>query len=237
MQELVKADKLHVHMNGTENSSKPLIPPLFRFIPMAVFLTAMTIFVIRNGVSAVEMLVEQFSNRLWLTTAAFMGLFLLKSVSFGLPFALLYIGVGSIYPLELALIVNSAGIALNMQAPYFFGRYRGKKYVEGLTGKFPILSKLEEFSQRSAFLVSFMAKFIGKIPHEITNAILGSLHVPYGPYMIGGMLGLLPTMIATTLVGSSLREPGSVRFYFSLGLLILLTVISYVLYQRQVKER
>ena len=77
-----------------------------------------------------------------------------------------------------------------------------------------------------------MTKFIGKIPHEITNALLGSLKIPYLSYMVGGILGLLPTMIATTLVGNSLDQIGSPLFYVSLVVVVALTVISFILYRR-----
>jgi uncharacterized membrane protein YdjX (TVP38/TMEM64 family) len=50
--------------------------------------------------------------------------------------------------------------------------------------------------------------------------------------MVGGILGLTPTMVATTLVGNSLDEPGSPLFIISLVLVILLTITSFILYRR-----
>lgn len=211
---------------------KPVIPSLLRLIPLMAILVLITLFVVRNGASAVGTLVDRFHDRLWVTTIAFMGLFLLKSVSFGLPFALLYVGVGSIYPLGWALLVNILGIVVNMQIPYFIGRYTGGVFVQRLVGKFPRLERLEAFSHHSAFLFAFMTKFIGKIPHEITNALLGSLKIPYIPYVVGGLLGLLPTMVATTMVGNRLDEPSSPTFIISLVFVVLLTIISFVLYRR-----
>jgi uncharacterized membrane protein YdjX (TVP38/TMEM64 family) len=211
---------------------KSIVPTILRMIPLVILAVAITWFVVINGASAVSTLVDRFNENPWLTALAFMGLFLLKSVSFGLPFAVLYIGVGSIYPFGWAVMVNLVGIAVNMQAPYFLGRYAGGAFVERLVGRFPKLGKLESFSRHSSLLFSFMTKFIGKIPHEITNALLGSLKIPYGSYMVGGILGLTPTMVATTLVGNSLDEPGSPLFIISLVLVILLTITSFILYRR-----
>ncbi|WP_422481129.1 TVP38/TMEM64 family protein [Pleomorphochaeta sp. DL1XJH-081] len=211
---------------------KPSIPSILRIIPLLLVLVLLTWFMVSRGATAVTSLVDSFEDRIWLTTAAFMGLFLLKSVSFGLPFALLYIGVGSIYPFGWALVVNIVGIAINMQIPYFLGRYTGGTFVERLVGKFPRLGRLEAFSQHSSFLFSFMTKFIGKIPHEITNALLGSLRVPYLAYITGGILGLCPTMIATTLVAASLDQIGSPLFYISLVVVVVLTLVSFILYRR-----
>jgi uncharacterized membrane protein YdjX (TVP38/TMEM64 family) len=215
-----------------EKVKKPAAFTILRIVSLVAVLLFLTVFVIRNGAHAVSVLAEQAGDRLWLTTIAFLGLFLLKSVSFGLPFAVLYVGVGSIFPIGWALMVNTIGIAVNMQIPYLLGRYTGNGYVERLVGKFPRLERIEAFSQHSSLLFSFMVKFIGKIPHEITNALLGSLKIPYIPYMVGGILGLLPTMVATTLVGSSLDNPGSPEFLISLVVVLLLTGISYVLYRK-----
>lgn len=215
-----------------EQQKKPILPILLRIITSVVILALMTLFMLRNGASAIDTLVDQFHDRIWLTTLAFMGLFLLKSVSFGLPFTLLYIGVGSLYPLGWALVVNVVGIVVNMQIPYLLGRYAGGSLVQRLLGKFPSLGKLEAFSQRSSLLFSFMVKFIGKIPHEITNALLGSLKVPYASYVVGGVLGLLPTMVATTLVGASLDNPASPLFIGSVVLVLVLAGVSYGLYRK-----
>ena len=79
-----------------------------------------------------------------------------------------------------------------------------------------------------------MVKFIGKVPHEITNALLGSLKIPYLAYLAGGVLGLLPTMVATTLVGKGLDNPGSPLFIISIVVVVLLLVVSFLLYRRQI---
>ena len=228
--------KLKVSVKMQQREKKPLLPILLRTLPPVVVLVLLTIFVVRNGAATIAVLTEQFSDRIWLTTAAFMGLFLLKSISFGLPFALLYIGVGSIYPLGWALVVNIVGIVVNMQIPYLLGRFAGRSFVERLVGKFPSLERLEVYSRQSSLVFSFLVKFIGKIPHEITNAFLGSLKIPYGPYLVGGLLGLLPTMIATTLVGSSLDDPSSPEFIISLVAVLMLVGVSYMLYKRYSKE-
>lgn len=207
---------------------------VLRYLPLGALAVLLTLFVLRNGISTVTSLTERFESRPWLTAGAFMGLFLLKSMSFGLPFAVLYLGVGSIFPLGWALVINTCGIAVNMQVPYLLGRYAGTTLVEKIVGKFPRLEKLEAFSRHSSFLFAFIVKFIGKIPHEITNALLGSLCVPYPAYMVGGLLGLLPTMVATTVAGTSLAHPGSPRFLVAVFMVVLLTVISFVLYKRQV---
>lgn len=211
---------------------KPVVLKILRIAPLALAGVLITVFVVKNGPSAISVLVERSSEKPWLTLFAFMALFLLKSVSFGLPFAVLYIGVGSVYPLGWALLINIVGIVVNMQIPYFLGRYMGDSYVQRLIARYPVLYRFESFSKRSSLLFSFTVKFIGKIPHEITNTLLGSLKIPYIPYIVGGILGLAPTMVATTMVGNNITEPGSPAFILSLVAIIVLIIISLVLFRR-----
>ncbi len=221
-------------MMNIPGERRPIWRTVLNMAPLVVLAVFVTIFVLRNGVSTIDALVEGFGERPILTAAAFMGLFLLKSISFGLPFALLYIGTGKIFPLGWALVVNVCGIVVNMQIPYLLGRFSGGKAVERLLGKFPRLGKIEAYSKDSALLFTFMVKFIGKVPHEITNGLLGSLKIPYLSYLGGGVLGLLPTMVATTLVGKSLDNPGSPLFIVSMVVMVLLLGISFLLYRRQI---
>jgi len=211
---------------------KPVVLKILRIAPLALAGVLITVFVVKNGPSAISVLVERSSEKPWLTLFAFMALFLLKSVSFGLPFAVLYIGVGSVYPLGWAIIINIVGIVVNMQIPYFLGRHMGNSYVQRLIARYPTLYRFESFSKRSSLLFSFSIKFIGKIPHEITNTLLGSLKIPYVSYIVGGILGLAPTMVATTMVGNNITEPGSPVFILSLIAIIILAIISLVLFRR-----
>lgn len=212
--------------------SKPSILKILRIVPLVLVGILITWFVVKNGPATITILVERSTENPWLTIFSFMLLFLLKSVSFGLPFAVLYIGVGSVYPLGWALLVNVVGIVVNMQIPYFLGRYMGDSYVQRLIARYPTLYRFESFSKRSSLLFSFTIKFIGKIPHEITNTLLGSLKIPYISYIVGGILGLAPTMVATTMVGNNITEPGSPVFILSLIAIIILAIISLVLFRR-----
>ncbi len=216
--------------------TKLLLLKILRITPLVLVGALITGFVAKNGPSAISVLVERSIDRPWTTAFAFMALFLLKSVSFGLPFAVLYIGVGSVYPLGWAVVINIIGIIVNMQIPYFLGRHMGESYVQRLLVKYPALQRFESFSKHSSLLFSFTTKFIGKIPHEITNTLLGALKIPYTSYIFGGVLGLAPTMVATTMVGSNLTKPGSPMFILSLVAIIALGIISFILFRRFEKK-
>jgi uncharacterized membrane protein YdjX (TVP38/TMEM64 family) len=128
-----------------------LIWKVVRALPLVVVVILFTIFVVKNGVAAIDTLVEKFYERVWITTFAFLGLFLIKSVSFGLPYTLLYLGIGSIYPLGWALVLNTVGIIVNMQIPYFIGRYATGGISEKILAKFPQFSSFTIHKERKKY--------------------------------------------------------------------------------------
>ncbi|HZJ88041.1 MAG TPA: VTT domain-containing protein [Sphaerochaeta sp.] len=217
-----------------EKSRKPL--RLLRFAPMVLIVVLATLIVVIKGPAALTGYVELYKDNLFVTTLLFFGLFLFKSVSFGLPYTVLYIAIGHIYPLPIALLINVVGIAINMQIPYFVGRYGSFDAIDTLLEKAAFVRNFKEQSDSSEVVFAFLVKFIGVVPHEITNLLLGTLEIGYISFMIGGIGGLLPGMIATTIAGDSLRNPFSLQFVGSIAAVVGLLLFSFYL-SRRIKDR
>lgn len=209
---------------------------IVRLIPIIALFLGTTVVVILKGPSYFTTLIETFSSNLAITTLVIMALFLFKSISFGLPYTIIYIAVGHIYPLWLALVVNTIGIMVNMQIPYFVGRYGGFSFIEKSLNHFSFVQSFKNNRQNSSFVFSFFVKFIGVVPHEITNLLLGSLKVNYVGYLLGGTVGLLPGMVATTIASNSLKDPFSLKFIISVLSFVFVMLFSYYLYGRLKKK-
>lgn len=210
---------------------------LLGYLPVATICILVVVFVLKGGLDEVGRYLRLISEYPWLSFAVIMGLYLLKSISFGIPFAFLFTAVGSIYPLGWALLINLCGIYVNLQIPYIAGWFSGKRFVDWLSDHNPKLNRIEEMGSRSGIMLPFMLKFLGKIPHEITNALLGALHIPYPYYIAGSLLGLSPSLIAVTLVGSTATEPGSAGFILSVAAVLVIVVLSYLLYRWYFKHK
>ncbi len=203
-----------------------------RGIPLIIIGVMAFIIFSYGGLASVSEAIKRASGNPIPTLAIIMAIFVLKSISLGIPFAFLYLTVGSMFPLFWAFIINLCGILVNLQAPYWIGRFSGKRFVGRFLSKYPRLIRLKQTGNHSGILLACMIKFIGKIPHEVTNMLLGSLPVPYGQYMLGATIGLLPVMITTTILGSTLDDSNSIGLIISIIILVLLTVGSYLMYRR-----
>ncbi len=203
---------------------------VFHYILGALLLIIVTIYLLINGSKTINTLIDFSRDNLLITTAILFLLFAVKSVTFGLPYALLFATVGAIYPLIWAIIVNIVGIYINIQIPYFVGRHRGEVFVIYTREKFPLIEKFYTISEKSEFLFTFIIKIIGKIPHEITNLFLGALKISYLSYIFASLIALFPTMLSITLIAKNYDEPDSPVFIISLVVFLIMPVISFVIY-------
>ncbi|MGD1833805.1 MAG: TVP38/TMEM64 family protein [Sphaerochaetaceae bacterium] len=200
-------------------------------------LMTLSVFLLFRGGYYVSNLVSFSTSHLVATTVIFMLLYALKSVTFGLPYVLLYFTIGTIYPLYIALLLNIIGTIVNLQIPYFLGYKRGNGYVDSIQKRFPFLGRILEMKDKSQFAFTFIVKIIGKIPHEITNLMLGSLHISWPVYISATILALLPTMISTTLMAKNYQQPGSPVFIIAAVIFLATPVISFIYYRKNSVNR
>lgn len=205
---------------------------IVRVAPLLLLVVAATVVVVRSGPAAITAYIQTYRENALLTALVIMGLFLFKSVSFGLPYTVLYLAVGHLYSLPVALLINVVGIAVNMQIPYLVGRYGNFTFIEDLLHRFSFVQQYSQKDEKRPIIFAFLVKFIGVVPHEITNLLLGTLELPYLGYLIGGILGLLPGMVATTVAGAYVTDPRSVQFVMAVMVFFVVLFLSYYLSKR-----
>ena len=212
---------------------------LLRSLSVIVYLAIISFFLVRNGSSLVEGITGFAHEHKVLSIWIFLFLYLLKSVSFGLPFALLYAAVAVIYPFWPAIAINIAGIYINQQIPYFLGRSRGVLYVTQLQERFPFTSSLLRIKDTSEFLFTFTLKIIGKIPHELTNLAIGSLGIRYHTAVAATILALFPGMVSTMIIAREYTDPDSPAFIIASSVFIIIPSASFIyflIYRRRSKS-
>jgi uncharacterized membrane protein YdjX (TVP38/TMEM64 family) len=167
------------------------------------------------------------------------GLFALKSLSFFFPMLIIIIASGSIFPLWLAIIVNTIGVAVQVTIPYLIGRFAEREFVMKLVSKNKKSEKLKEFKSNNEFFLAFILRVINITPCDLVSMILGSMDFSYKKYILGSLCGIIPGMVATTIVGSAVSDPASPKFIISLGGDIFISAVSVLIYMliRKKKKR
>lgn len=168
--------------------------------------------------------------------AALMGLFALKSLSIVFPILVIYALSGLLFPPVFAILVNLAGTAAALTLPYGLGRLAGTELVEHIFQKYPKAHSLRDFQQHNAWFFSCILRLLGFLPGDVVSMYLGASKQPFWPSLLGGILGMIPAMLAGTFLGDSLGNMSSPLFWVSLGGMVFLSVVSILLYRRHMKR-
>lgn len=175
----------------------------------------------------------------WLAAGIMLLLFSAKSLLFVVYGGILYAACGMIFPLPAAIAVNLAGTVLMTSVPFFVGKRLGQKRLEGWFERHPKLKLLQNLPRQSPWFFSFLIRMIGLLPADAVGMYLGAGGLSYLPYITGSILGLLPSVIAFSVMGGNVENPASPQFLISAAAevgLMLGSVLLYILWKRT-KER
>lgn len=177
-----------------------------------------------------EDIVQYVPRQPLLAALAILGLYGVKSISVFLPMLPLQLTVGFLFRRPIAVLVNTLGYALGAAISYWRGRSAGAEAIDRLLEKYPRLSGFIQGNKGSNLFLSFLLRVIGMVPMDVSSMYLGSTRVPFLPYLLATMAGALPKIVAITLMGDSITEPGSPAFLLSMAFTAGLTALSSLLY-------
>lgn len=160
-----------------------------------------------------------------------------KSLTVFFPVMVLYLSAGILFPAPVALGVNLAGLGLMVSLPYLLGKWLGAGRVAKLERRYPKMKKLGEFGSKNELYLSFFTRAINVLPGDLVSLFLGASGIRYRPFLIGSLLGLIPVMIPTTLMGDSLDNPLSPKFWLSVVAVAAVSFGSMLLCRRQQNQR
>jgi uncharacterized membrane protein YdjX (TVP38/TMEM64 family) len=184
-----------------------------------------------------EELVEYAPKNDFLAAIFLIVLFAVKSLIFLIPIPVLYIASGFLFDPVTAFIVNVLGMIVCTAVPYWIGKYSGAKVINKLIKKYPKMQVIDEFKSENEWFLSFFVRAIGFLPCDAVSMILGAWRVDFKKYITGTAVGMLPGLIATTLVGITITNPRSPGFILSLILTVLVTLGSLAFYRIYLKLR
>lgn len=155
--------------------------------------------------------------------------YVLNTISVFPPIAPLSLAAGLIFgKFQGALYLLTAAM-LGTSATFFIARFFGRGIVERiLKGRFKEFD--DKLSQRGFVAILFF-RLVPVIPYEVLNYIGGISKIRFRDYFFATFLGLLPGIIIAVFFGDtlgdirSLEDFLSARFFFALGLILLLFAV------------
>lgn len=160
----------------------------------------------------VEKIVSFSPENILLTILIILVLFAVKGCTALINANVLYISCGIMFSLPLAIAVNLLGSFIMTSVPFFTGRKGGTALMEKLTQKYKKLEPLYSSPSKSPFLFTLMLRTFGILPCEIISMYLGACQLGYKNYICGTLLGLLPSIIAFSVMGEYASDLTSPQF-------------------------
>ena len=136
-------------------------------------------------------------------------------MSFVFPIAVLQIATGHLFQTPVALLINFLGRAITLTIPYWAGRFSGADMVESLIRKYPKLEEICSRQGQNPLFISFLLRTFIFLPGDAVSLYLGATKIPFPHYLAGGVLGTTLGVVLSTILGSSIKEPGSPAFILS----------------------
>lgn len=205
-----------------------------RFLPL-IFILIFAGLLIASPKISVQTLLSYTPKSHAAAAVALLALYAFKSATVFIPLILLQITAGHLFSPGIALIINFIGMIITLTVPYWIGRFAGMNTVRKLTDRYPKLGRLSN----SRFLCFFL-RIISCFPGDIVTMYLGAAKTPFARNLIFGLLGVMPGMILSTLIGESILDIGSPMFWISVGLTVILSAASavlYYIYTRKLKKK
>ena len=163
--------------------------------------------------------------------------FALKSLSIIFPAYALFAVSGQLFPLPVALAVNTVGIAITMTIPYLLGYASELDFSEKLLEKYPKLQNIRKLRENSSFFLSFLTRAIGILACDVVSMYFGATRMKYLPYITGAVLGFIPELVCATILGQQIEDYRSPGFWIVLVINIFACICAYLLYRWYKKKK
>ncbi len=222
----------------SERKSTLFIKRVLQLAPLVMVGACVLIYFLFFRGITVEDILEFTPENLWIAAAVMIVLFALKSLSMFFPMLVLIAATGSIFPSFIsAFLVNSIGVCVMLMIPYAIGRFAEKDFVMKLIQKNKNADRLYEIKSENELFIAYFLRVINVLPCDVVSMFLGATGFGFGKYIAGSFAGVLPGMIATTIIGANISDPTSPAFWIAVGAEVIFAAVSSLAYYFYKKKK
>lgn len=183
-----------------------------KILAICVWVVLFLILLFHRDKFTVENIINFSPKNTFLAVCVLLGLYVVKGFTMLINGYILYGAAGIVFSPALSMGVSLAGSVIMITIPYWLGNRGGAKKLEVLTSKYKKLESISNFQKHNEIVFSFLLRVLGVLPCEIVSMYLGACRLNYGKYLLGSLLGLLPSIIAFAVMGEYISDPSSPQF-------------------------
>lgn len=168
------------------------------------------------------------SSSLPVTYATLLGVYCVKGLTMVIPASVVYIAVGMVLKTSTALILNGAGIIIEITVTYLLGKFLGGDAVMTKIGKIKngekIINLYEKYKRPGIFVIRFFG-----LPIDFCSLFFGAMKVPYAEYMLFSFIGIMPRVILFTILGDKVYDLIPMKYIIPAALTAAGAIMIFVL--------
>lgn len=131
------------------------------------------------------------------------GLFVISQLVF-FPLIIMTLATAMVFgPLE-GILISLTGAMISAIITYSFGIALGKYGLKRWMGA--VCAKIRTYIQGTGIVGMIALRFVPVAPYSVVNIALGVLSIPFGTYIAGSFLALLPGSIIRSFLGGAITD-------------------------------
>jgi uncharacterized membrane protein YdjX (TVP38/TMEM64 family) len=143
----------------------------------------------------------------WIAPLIFLLLYILTSISFLLPSALLSIVSGALWGPVLGPVITISAAVVSAIFPFYIARALGNSFMDKIFKSNASLNICDRFISKNGFEVVFVMRLIPFISWDMVNYGAGLCNIKFRDYMLGTLLGTIPGSVAYNIIGTQIGKP------------------------------
>lgn len=208
---------------------------------IAAVLTVLTVFMelpqVQHGLKSLNEWFDSVERYIaTLNKAAAFGFiifsFLVKAFIPFLPFSVLFIASGMVFPPAEAWIINILGFAVLVDIKFLWGRKRGGGGAHRLLKKNRLIRDIMKLGGEGNKLILAVLRFIPFVPVGTVSRIYGAIGMNMFTFTVFSVLGYLPRLILWSQVGSNFTNPFTFSFTAPLIILFIISGLAILLLRK-----
>lgn len=165
----------------------------------------------------------------YIAGALVLVVYAVKALTFVVPASLVYVSVGMAFSTPVAIALNVVGIAIEITLSFLLGKFLGGEKVDKMLRGKKGYDKLEKLREKGRFAFVFLLRFVG-FPIDFGSLFFGASAFQYPSYFFMSLLGILPRVIALTILGYGIYELIPMKYIITAILCALpVAVIAFVI--------
>lgn len=221
---------------SVKKAKKQTIVDILRQIPTLVMLCLMVaglIFSLRNGVPDTDAFLRRYGITRPVAALLILALYAVKGSTGALLYGAIAAACGRIFPLPMALLINTFGTVLNFSISYAVGRFsKREKTVRRIRDRLRENKKLGKYlpeGETPGFALCFVLRVLG-LQSEVLGLLFGTCGLLYLPFIAASILGNASSMISYTVLGRNM-DPFSPAVLVCFGIDFFILLVTWLIYR------